>query len=626
MSNAIELGPYTEGVNLVDPPTKLNANELSLCRNWRIGVRGDLYKRPGHGNYGNAPAKINGNVLVNLVLRYYRSDGSKLSIAAAGGKLRFGNDVTGAWTDISINGTGASMSASNLADWMVYKNRVYITDGVAVQRYNGTDDIFAGCPIPGNPTLTGGGGGGLTPSGIYKYFVTYVAGDMGEGPTNSPITPVTITLTSGQNSVTLTNIPVAAAKHEVSARKIYRTKAGGSLYYLLTTINDNSTTTYADFIIDTSLNFEYVPTVIPPANARYVIMGHDERAYWFGMPGVDASLVRVSDVGFPDRVINNGIDGFFSVSNNDGDLLTGGGLTPGGIVFFKKNSMWLLRAYGFGLVNIQPREKKGSGVGTTSPFSVVTTPIGMIFVSQQGRVYRFDGTNIEEIGRKISSEFLGMTQAGYANMVACFHNNRYSLSYDYRGTKGYNWRTLEYDIITNKWEGPHENGTMYTPSYYSTWDSVLDKGELAWGEARAAGGSYMYIRTEFTSTDRGTKFLSLAETGKQALGQLAEVKSYKVFVHAELSSDARLTITHIDDDESLVPVTMNSPVPSTAAIYNTSKYNDGSDYAGRNAKVLEGSLGPCRARTPRYRIDDGGTATVAKVNNIFMLASALPLK
>jgi len=161
----IELGPFTEGVNLVDPPTKLSPNELARCLNFRTGVRGNFDKRPGHGNYGSSPAKVNGDNLVNLLVRYYRSDGSRKLIAAAGGKLKFGNDSTGAWTPIDINGVDANMQAVNLADWAVYKNRLYITDGLKAQRYNNTDDIYAGHFIHAAPTLAQATGGALTIGG-----------------------------------------------------------------------------------------------------------------------------------------------------------------------------------------------------------------------------------------------------------------------------------------------------------------------------------------------------------------------------------------------------------------------------------------------------------------------------
>lgn len=626
----MELGPFTDGVNLVDPPTKLSLKELSRCLNWRMGVRGEFYKRPGHGNYGSAPAKINGDNLVNLLVRYYKADGTKQLIAAAGGKLRLGNDSTGAWVDIPIDGNPANnMEATKLVDWIVYKDRLYIADGVKPQRWNTVDNIYAGHFVHAAPTLAPGTAGSLTPSSTYKYFVTSVAGDMGEGPKGAE---ASIVLGAGQDEVDLSAMAAAPAKHGETFKRIYRTKANGSLFYFLAEI-PSATTISNDILADTALGEEFIPTVIPPANARFVIIGHDERAYWFGMSGVDASLVRVSEVGFPDRIVNNGSDGFFTVANNDGDIITGGGLTPGGIVFFKRSSIWLSRGYGYGLINIQPKDKRGPGVGSVAPFSIVSTPIGLIFLSQRGEIYLFDGTNTYEIGRTVASEFADMPTLSMARIVAGYHDYRYILHYDYKGSKGYNWKTLEYDTIGKKWEGPHENGLFYTPSYLSIWDSELDKGELAWGEARAATGSYVYIRSKTTKTDRGNKFRSDARTGALPLARLGDVVTTKLVVNAEVSADVALTASHIDKQGVKDSVELTTPISFTASKLGGTDSLGGPGavlplfkLGGRYEDILEGSFGPAaRSRTPMYEISDNGTATEVRINVMELLAETLPV-
>jgi hypothetical protein len=621
----IDLGPYIEGLNLVDPLPNLSDKELSLCRNIRIGNRGDIYKRPGHDYVGTdtlSNKKINGDNLVNLAVRWYKADGTRKLISAAGGKLKFRDDVTGAWTDISINGTTAVMSSSVICDWAVYKNRLYIADGTAIQRYNGTDDIYAGGVIPAAPTLAQTTGGSLTLLKTYKYFVTSIAGDMGEGPKGAE---ATITLSGANNKVNLSNILAAAAKFEETEKRIYRTKGDGTIFYLLTTI-PSATTTYSDIIADTGLGLEYVPAIVPPATARFIIIGNDERAYYFGMPGVDASLVRVSDVGFPDRVIDNGKDGFFVVSNNDNDILTGGGSVPGGIVFFKRNTVWLSRGFGYPPISIAPRDKRGGGIGSTSPFSIVSTPLGLMFLSQRGELYNFDGTNMEEVGRKISTEFKGMNEAAMGRIVACYHDFRYQISYDYRGSKGYNWKTLEFDVINKKWEGPHENGDFYNPSYYSVWDSVKDKGELYFGEGKATNGSYVYGRTEFTDTDRGNKYLGLMRSGRLILSGLGDVVTTRAFAHAEFSSDCTLTFTHIDDSNKRTSVDLNTPIFGDGSILGVGLLGT-FILSGAKSSVLSGPLGiNARARAPMYEISDGKTGIRMRINKLRIKARGLPIK
>lgn len=622
----IELGPFTGGVNLTDPLTKLKEDELALCQNTRMGVRGDFYKRPGHDYYAApvAPSKVNGDKFVNLLVRFYRSlSPTKTLIAAANGKLRKGDDALGTWTDISIDGSGASMNSDNLCDFMIYKNYLYIADGTKPQRYNGTDDIYAGHFVYGAPTLAQPTGGSI-PNGTYKYFITSVEGDRGEG---SKGTEGSITVSGGPKQVDV-GVADAAAKYGQTAKNIYRTKVGGSIFYYLTTLAVG-VTTFPDNIVDASLGPEFVPTHKPPDECRFCIMGHDDRAYWFGRTGVNASIVEVSDVGFPDRILD--ATGFFTVSNNDGDVITGGGLAPAGPVFFKRNSIWLSRGFGFGLINIVPKEKRGVGLGTVSPFSIVTTPAGLIFLSQRGEVYLFDGTNVTEIGRQIKSEFNGMTQGGFEKVVACYHDYRYQISYDWRGQKGYNWKTLEYDIRTGKWEGPHTNVDLYTPSYYSVWDSVLDKGELSWGESQSTSGSYVYVRTEFTKRDRGNKFISAIRTGQLALAKLGEIVSTKIFVFGKFSGDAIIQAIHINESGVRSLVNLSIPIPAGGT-----KLNDGKDVGPSSnvakwgdivLQVLEGSLPTSsRSRLPQYEITDGGTAEDGTMDLVEVLVEALPLK
>lgn len=87
-------------------------------------------------------------------------------------------------------------------------------------------------------------------AGTHRYKVSFVTTD-GEtlaGPASSAVTVVNAA-TNGK--VTITEIMTGGSA--VTARKIYRTTAGGSSYYLLTTLNDNTTETYTDNTADSGL-------------------------------------------------------------------------------------------------------------------------------------------------------------------------------------------------------------------------------------------------------------------------------------------------------------------------------------------------------------------------------------
>lgn len=103
---------------------------------------------------------------------------------------------------------------------------------------------------PGALTAGAPTAGGSVTAGTHSYEVTFVTP---AGETNLGAVSATQTTAGGNLTIPLTAIPTAPAASKTSARKIYRTAAGGTTYLLLTTINDNTTTTFNDTIADGSL-------------------------------------------------------------------------------------------------------------------------------------------------------------------------------------------------------------------------------------------------------------------------------------------------------------------------------------------------------------------------------------
>ena len=108
-----------------------------------------------------------------------------------------------------------------------------------------------------------GTGAGLLSNGIYTYKITYVSG-LGETDVGPVSFPVTVVNYAANGKINLTNIPVSPITG-VSARNIYRTKTGGSTYYLVDTIPDNTVTIYTDNIADSALVTEPPTPFTPPA-------------------------------------------------------------------------------------------------------------------------------------------------------------------------------------------------------------------------------------------------------------------------------------------------------------------------------------------------------------------------
>jgi uncharacterized phiE125 gp8 family phage protein len=107
-------------------------------------------------------------------------------------------------------------------------------------------------PTPDAPTvaLASPATPGNVNAGAHRWRVTFVTAD-GETDGGTISAAVTVANPAVNGQVSITAVPLGGAA--VTARKIYRTVAGGSTYLLLATINDNTTTTYTDNVADGSL-------------------------------------------------------------------------------------------------------------------------------------------------------------------------------------------------------------------------------------------------------------------------------------------------------------------------------------------------------------------------------------
>ena len=123
------------------------------------------------------------------------------------------------------------------------------------------------------PPVAGMGATAMTGSGLgmgsYQYAVTFLS-QSGE-TTPSPF--VTVTTSSGKQQVALSNIPlgqtttvvaniVGGATNAVIGRNLYRSLVGGSTLYLLTTLPDNTTTSYNDVLPDSALTSHPQPPTV----------------------------------------------------------------------------------------------------------------------------------------------------------------------------------------------------------------------------------------------------------------------------------------------------------------------------------------------------------------------------
>ncbi len=122
--------------------------------------------------------------------------------------------------------------------------------------------------IPGPVTVAlAGAGAGSVDNGAHNYKTTF-QGDNGETEPSSAVS-VTVADKTVNGKVNVTAIPTGPPG--TVGRRLYRTKAGAAVYFLLTTIADNVTTTYTDNTADANLGADQIPDRNTTGRVRHVV-------------------------------------------------------------------------------------------------------------------------------------------------------------------------------------------------------------------------------------------------------------------------------------------------------------------------------------------------------------------
>lgn len=157
---------------------------------------------------------------------------------------------------------------------------------------NGSNNVMLGAsadyyiPPIGSFAAAAIAGGGMA-VGAYAYRATFIL----DGVETAYSEPANVTTAGSNLQVSLTAIPTYTGPKTCSARKLYRTPVGGeNLYYLVTTISDNTTTTYTDSTVDGSLGAQ------PTSPSGSIMLGQGATAYKSGQLVVGSTNARITEM------------------------------------------------------------------------------------------------------------------------------------------------------------------------------------------------------------------------------------------------------------------------------------------------------------------------------------------
>jgi hypothetical protein len=219
-----------------------------------------------------------------------------------------------------------------------YENYIFFGNGgTLAYKYASGDFTRHGVYPPiSAPALASNSTGALS-AGTYVYKTTYVNSALVEGDVGLESNSFAVSAGGGQ--INVSSIPTGALSYGVARRKLYRSYYSGatwSTFALVTTINDNSTTTYTDNIANSALGAD-APTDqgVPPLYST--IITHQNRL--FCNDTANPQLVWYSELDTP---YTFEAANFIRVGDDSGDLVRSFAVHDNGLVVFTDNSAYMI--------------------------------------------------------------------------------------------------------------------------------------------------------------------------------------------------------------------------------------------------------------------------------------------
>lgn len=336
-----------------------------------------------------------------LYVRHAR-DVAETMVAFFGSDLQYlnGTTLTTMVSSISIWTAGTRRGATEMENHLFIGNGAYFP-----MKYNGTDLTRHGVYAPTTTHAVNSGGtvGSLGSTGDYRWKVTVVNSQLVESDVGPVNTTFTVTAT-GREAVSLTAIPTFAASFGVNARKIYRTVTSGSTYFLVTTLSDNTTTTYLDAKADSALG-AVAPTDngVPPLY-NYIVY-HKNRLF-MNDPS-NPSFVWYTNLNEPYTVASTN---FLIIGDDASDIVKAIAVHDDSLIVFGQRNTWIVYMASTTTSDWRTIKLKGN-LTSQSPFGCFSYNNKLAFLATQNDKFVGIGA-IDQDTVEPSVTFLSNSSAG----------------------------------------------------------------------------------------------------------------------------------------------------------------------------------------------------------------------
>lgn len=353
---------------------------------------------------------------------------------------------------------------------------------------------------PEAPTLSAysSAGGGLVGGQTYSWIAVYRYVDsQGRVRRSSPSDAFQSTVTVGNNTATLNIVSsrILSVSQGAVVVELYRTTAGGTDYFLVTTsanIKTNALTVIVDSVSDASLlSGEALYTTggvlaYEPPPAMFALAVFDQRL--FGVSAEDRSLLWFT-AQFVDGQAPKWNEVLTARMNDQNGDITGIKAMDDKLIVFKERAIYVITgsgpdATGVGAYQLPQLIAIGDGVISSQVQSVIGTSDGVYFISAKGICRLTRGLVVEFIGQPMQNYTTSFLCTGAVLMPDVTQIRWYSAA----GT------TIVYDYVHQVW-GIHTAQPTSSVVLYNGMPVMAD-----------AAGANRYLETAGTYLERGAQF------------------------------------------------------------------------------------------------------------------------
>ncbi len=440
---------------------------------------------------------------------------------------------------------GVTVSSSVRARFAILGKRIVITNAPSVNIVVDASDLTARLlnidTAPGTATTLAVGAAGV-PSGTYRYVITFAimvgTAILSESAFSAVEGPIDVV----DQQIAMTNIPTSGTAG-VNARRIYRTTDSGADYYLVTTINDNVTTTYNDNTSDFDLALLAVENDLglPPgynsSDRMKLITAWKDRLWGVGVAEPDklrysgmAKVYAWNPVNYLSiKPVGQHVDGITAFAPRRDEL---------GV--FKTYSLW--KVLGIDETDFRVIQV-AENVGCVAPDSVVIIRDVAYFLAADG-VYTWSGEGVKPISRdKVHPWFNTDTyfnRAAFPNAFAKWNPlfDTYELHLPAAGGTDVN-RWVSFDTRRGIWLGPHKTDA-FTPTY----GGLMEDSNSLLVPVQGSSAGFLYKQNRSTFSD-DTTAIDFDVTTKFHHGNAPDIDHYwgELAIISKVEAAGTLTIT-----------------------------------------------------------------------------------